>query len=123
MKLSLSALLSFAPTPALATSLLLIATPSTAQAAQYYNCANATGCQLVSSNKANNDYTATQYPVVMAHGLGGWTKLFGLIDYWYGIPETLMKGGTEVYTPRPRLFMIVSIGESSCCRKSKPLLL
>ncbi|MDO5769365.1 MAG: triacylglycerol lipase [Psychrobacter sp.] len=92
--------LSIASASALAASLLFISTPSSAQAAQYYNCANAIGCKLVTTKKAKDDYTATEYPVVMAHGLGGWTKLFGLIDYFYGIPEELMKGGTDVYTTK-----------------------
>lgn len=93
--------LSIASISALAASILFLSTPSTAaQAAQYYNCANATGCKLISSKKPTSDFTASQYPVVMAHGLGGWTKLFGLIDYWYGIPEELMKGGSEVYTTK-----------------------
>ncbi|MGP4849463.1 esterase/lipase family protein, partial [Marinobacter sp. 1Y8] len=42
----------------------------------------------------------TQYPVVLAHGLGGFTTLFGVIDYFNGIPEDLMKGGSEVYTTK-----------------------
>ena len=93
--------LSIASLSTLAASILFLSTPSTAaQAAQYYNCANATGCELVSSKNPKSDHTATKYPVVMAHGLGGWTKLFGLIDYWYGIPEELMKGGTDVYTTK-----------------------
>lgn len=93
--------LSMASLSALATSVLFLSTPSTAvQAAEYYNCANATGCKLVKSRSYTSNATATHYPVVMAHGLGGWTKLFGLIDYWYGIPEALMKGGTEVYTTK-----------------------
>lgn len=73
---------------------------TTAQAASYYNCANSTSCQLVQSKEATSDYTKTQYPVVMAHGLGGWTRLFGLVDYFHGIPQDLMKGGTEVYTTK-----------------------
>lgn len=73
---------------------------STAQAANYYNCANATGCKKVGSKWTLSSYTKTQYPVVMAHGLGGWTQLFGLVDYWNGIPETLMSGGTNVYTTK-----------------------
>lgn len=93
--------LSVASLTTLAASILFLSAPSTsAQAAQYFNCANANGCQLVESKNPRSDHTATKYPVVMAHGLGGWTKLFGLLDYFYGIPQELMKGGSEVYTTK-----------------------
>ena len=87
---------------ALGTSALLMTMPATsAQAAgQYYNCANANGCTLVDSKYFTSSYTKTQYPVVMAHGLGGFTKMFGILDYFNGIPSELMKGGSEVYTTK-----------------------
>ena len=87
---------------AISAGLLLMALQTTsAQAAgQYYNCANANGCKLVDSQYFTSSYTKTQYPVVMAHGLGGFTTLFGVIDYFNGIPEDLMKGGSEVYTTK-----------------------
>ena len=87
---------------AIATGILLMTMQTTsAQAAgQYYNCANANGCKLVGTKYITSSHTKTQYPVVMAHGLGGFTKLFGLLDYWYGIPEELMKGGSQVYTTK-----------------------
>ena len=87
---------------ALGTSALLLSMPATsAQAAgQYYNCANATGCNLVSNKYWTSNHTDTKYPVVMAHGLAGFTKAFGLVDYFYGIPETLMQGGSQVYTTK-----------------------
>ena len=72
---------------ALGTSALLMTMPATsAQAAgQYYNCANANGCTLVDSKYFTSSYTKTQYPVVMAHGLFGFTKLFGVIDYFLSL--------------------------------------
>ena len=82
-------------------SIILLTLMTSAQAAgQYYNCANANGCQLVDSQYFTSSYTKTQYPVVMAHGLGGFTTLFGVIDYFNGIPEDLMKGGSQVYTTK-----------------------
>ena len=80
--------------------LMTLQTTSAQAAGQYYNCANPTGCKLVSSKYFTSSHTDTKYPVVMAHGLGGWTKLFGVIDYFYGIPETLMAGGSEVYSTK-----------------------
>ncbi|MGP4120579.1 esterase/lipase family protein [Psychrobacter aquimaris] len=80
--------------------LMTLQTTSAQAAGQYYNCANANGCTLVDSKYFTSSYTKTQYPVVMAHGLGGFTKLFGVIDYFNGIPQELMKGGSEVYSTK-----------------------
>ena len=87
---------------AIGTSLLLITLPSTAAqaAGQYYNCANANGCQLVESQYFTTSYTKTQYPVVLAHGASGFTKLFGALDYFYGIPQDLMRGGSTVFATK-----------------------
>jgi triacylglycerol lipase len=93
----------FLPTlGAISTGMLLMALQTTsAQAAgQYYNCANANGCQLVSSKNFTASHTKTQYPVVLAHGANGFSKLFGVVDYFYGIPETLMQGGTTVFATK-----------------------
>jgi triacylglycerol lipase len=46
---------------------------------------------------AAEDYTATQYPIVLAHGIIGFDALFGIYQYWYGIPAALEEGGAEVY--------------------------
>lgn len=80
--------------------MMIIQTTSAQAAGQYYNCANANGCKLVDSKYLTSSYTKTQYPVVMAHGLGGFTILFGVIDYFNGIPGELMKGGSNVYTTK-----------------------
>lgn len=72
----------------------------TAAAGTYYNCANATGCVAISSQKETSDFDKTKYPIVMAHGLGGWTRLFGVLDYWNGIPQTLSENGANVYVTK-----------------------
>jgi len=41
-------------------------------------------------------YTATKYPIVLAHGMLGFDSLLG-IDYWYGIPSALRRDGAQVY--------------------------
>ena len=51
--------------------LMTLQTTSAQAAGQYYNCANPTGCKLVSSKYFTSSHTDTKYPVVMAHGLGG----------------------------------------------------
>jgi triacylglycerol lipase len=42
-------------------------------------------------------YTKTKYPIVLEHGLSGFDELFGVYDYWYGIPEAVRDGGAYVY--------------------------
>ncbi len=45
----------------------------------------------------NCDYTQTKYPIVLAHGMAGFDQLFGVLDYWYGIPSALTDGGARVF--------------------------
>jgi triacylglycerol lipase len=45
----------------------------------------------------NCSYTKTKYPIVLAHGLGGFDELFGVYDYWFGIPNALRDGGAKVF--------------------------
>lgn len=73
---------------------------ASAQAASYYNCANATGCVAVETPNATSDYDKTKYPIVLAHGLGGFTNMFGLLDYFNGIPQELTKNGANVYVTK-----------------------
>jgi triacylglycerol lipase len=62
--------------------MLLVATlPAVASAFCLFNC----------------DYTQTKYPIVLAHGLAGFDGLFGVFEYWYGIPEALQDGGATVF--------------------------
>lgn len=41
--------------------------------------------------------TATQYPIIMVHGLFGFGNALGVVDYFWGIPSDLRKGGAKVY--------------------------
>jgi triacylglycerol lipase len=45
----------------------------------------------------NCTYTKTKYPIVLAHGLGGFDELFGVYEYWFGIPGELRDGGATVF--------------------------
>lgn len=58
-----------------------IAAPQAAQAFCLFNC----------------NYTKTKYPIVLAHGMAGFDRLFGVYEYWYGIPSALTAGGARVY--------------------------
>lgn len=45
----------------------------------------------------SNGYTQTKYPIVLCHGMAGFDSLFGVVDYFHGIAETLEDGGAEVH--------------------------
>jgi triacylglycerol lipase len=45
----------------------------------------------------DRDYTKTQYPIVLAHGLMGFESILSLIDYWPGIVNSLEKDGATVF--------------------------
>jgi triacylglycerol lipase len=42
-------------------------------------------------------YTQTRYPIVLCHGMAGFTSLFGVVDYFYGIDTALASGGASVF--------------------------
>jgi triacylglycerol lipase len=46
---------------------------------------------------AASTFTRTRYPIVLAHGLGGFRQLFGAVDYFHGIPANLRAGGAQVF--------------------------
>lgn len=52
------------------------------------------------THAGSSTYTKTQYPIVLAHGMGGFDALFGVVDYFYGIEAALRDGGAKVYTTR-----------------------
>lgn len=39
----------------------------------------------------------TQYPVILAHGMGATDKMFGVIDYFWGVKSALLAKGCPVY--------------------------
>jgi triacylglycerol lipase len=45
----------------------------------------------------NCTYTKTKYPIVLEHGLAGFDELFGVYEYWFGIPNALRDGGAAVF--------------------------
>jgi triacylglycerol lipase len=44
-------------------------------------------------------FTKTRYPIVLAHGLFGFSSVGG-VDYFYGIPSALRAKGATVFTPQ-----------------------
>jgi len=66
---------------ALLVALLLVGCPAPGRSFCLFNC----------------DYTRTRYPIVLAHGLAGFDELFGVFEYWFGIPDALEDGGATVF--------------------------
>ncbi|RKP48244.1 triacylglycerol lipase [Trinickia fusca] len=64
------------------TALLSLSTPSTA---------------VADTGPAVDTYAATQYPIVLVHGVSGTDRYANVIDYWYGIPADLEAHGANVY--------------------------
>ncbi len=46
---------------------------------------------------APSDTCDTRYPIVMAHGMGFSAEVFGIVDYWWGIPEAMEDEGADVF--------------------------
>lgn len=54
------------------------------------------GCRNGGSVSATSNYAQTKFPIVLAHGMGGFSQI-GPIDYWYSIPQDLSKNGSTVF--------------------------
>src|ERR1043165_3211411 len=49
---------------------------------------------------AASTFTRTRYPIVLAHGLSGFRQLFGVVDYFFGIPGDLQSSGARAFVTR-----------------------
>jgi len=45
----------------------------------------------------NCSYAKTKYPIVLAHGMAGFDELFGVYEYWFGIPDYMEAKGATVF--------------------------
>jgi len=54
--------------------------------------------------EAASTFTKTRYPIVLAHGLSGFRQLFGVVDYFFGIPSDLQSGGAKVFVTQVSAF-------------------
>jgi triacylglycerol lipase len=62
-------------------------------------------------NSTPSNYTDTQYPIVLVHGMFGFDSIVG-VDYWYGVAEELRRYGADVYTTQvPALNTTIARGE------------
>ncbi|MFD2177980.1 lipase family alpha/beta hydrolase [Veronia pacifica] len=51
------------------------------------------------NNVSAQGYTKTKYPIVLVHGFLGFDRIT-VIDYFFNIPQSLTKGGADVYVVR-----------------------
>ncbi|MCD6061914.1 MAG: triacylglycerol lipase [Moraxellaceae bacterium] len=79
---------------------------STSASAASYKICNATSCQtedVFAWFWETSTYAKTRYPIVLAHGMAGFSRI-GPLDYWYGIPQELSKAGANVYVTQVASF-------------------
>jgi len=67
----------------------------TASAASYQLCSTS-GCRTGGSAIAWTSYSKTQYPLVLAHGIMGFSSVAG-VEYFYGIAPDLTSNGAKVF--------------------------
>jgi len=77
----------------LLTSGLLLS--SAAMAASYQNCSTS-GCRTGGSSWVLSSYADTKYPLILAHGMGGFSSIAG-IEYFYGMGPDLTQNGATVF--------------------------
>ncbi|MBC7751219.1 MAG: triacylglycerol lipase [Candidatus Saccharibacteria bacterium] len=68
---------------------------SAASAATYQLCSTS-GCRTGGSAIAWTSYAKTKYPIVLAHGLLGFSSIVG-VEYFYGIAPDLTSNGGNVF--------------------------
>ncbi len=80
--------------------LLALTGTMSASAATYYNCATNTGCVPQADINVKSSYAHTKYPLVFANGAGAGFNQIGPLNYWYNIPQNLIKNGADVYVTK-----------------------
>jgi triacylglycerol lipase len=84
---------------------LMASSLASATTATYQYCSTA-GCQTGGSATVTSNYSQTKYPLVMAHGLAGFTSIGGLTigQYFYGINSDLTANGAKVFATQVASF-------------------
>jgi triacylglycerol lipase len=83
-----------------AIGMLALGSTSASASGTYYTCDTPTSCKKVDKRILTTSYNATKYPIVMAHGFLGWNRMLGIVDYFNGIPQTLISNGADVFTTK-----------------------
>lgn len=89
-------------TPLLLTAGLLSAAVASAASSTYQLCSTS-GCRTGGSANVSSSYAQTKYPIVLAHGMAGFSQV-GPVDYWYGIPQDLTANGAKVFVTQVASF-------------------
>jgi len=84
---------------------LLATSLASATTATYQFCSTS-GCKAAGSATVTSTYAKTKYPLVLAHGMGGFTALGGLSigQYFYGINANLTSNGATVFATQVASF-------------------
>ncbi len=88
---------------------LLASLVTSATAATYQFCSTAdttSSCRNAGSALVVSSYAKTKYPLVMAHGMGGFTAIGGLSigEYFYGINSDLTSKGARLFATQVTSF-------------------
>ena len=83
-----------------AISLLAMTSTSASASSSYYTCDAPTSCTEVDKRIFTSSYGATKYPMVLVHGFLGWNRLASSLDYFFGVPQTLMSNGADVFATK-----------------------
>jgi triacylglycerol lipase len=87
---------------ALAAVTAVAASSAQATSKSYYICSTS-GCSAAGSATVGGTSTQTRYPIVLAHGMAGFSSI-GPIDYFYGIPSDLTANGSTIYVTQVASF-------------------
>jgi triacylglycerol lipase len=84
----------------------MLATSLTSATAATFQFCSTSGCQAGGSATVTSNYAQTKYPLVMAHGLAGFTAIGGLSigQYFYGINSDLTANGARVFATQVASF-------------------
>jgi len=82
-----------------------LAASTFASAANYTLCSS-NGCTNGGSATVTSSFAQTKYPIVLAHGMGGFSQV-GPLGYFYGMPADLTSNGATVFVTQ-----VVSFGSS-----------
>ncbi|WHP06076.1 triacylglycerol lipase [Acinetobacter corruptisaponis] len=63
--------------------------------ASWKNC-DVNSCEFGGSTNVTSNYAKTKYPILLAHGMGGFSAI-GPLQYWNGITEDLVANGANVF--------------------------
>ncbi len=74
---------------------LLVSGFASAATATYQLCSTS-GCRIGGSASVSSTYAKTKYPIVLAHGIMGFSSIAG-IEYFYGIAPNLTASGANVF--------------------------